>query len=214
MRLILLGPPGAGKGTQAEFIVEKYGIPHISTGDIFRKNIKEGTELGTRAKAFMDKGELVPDSLVVELVADRLSQSDCEAGFLLDGFPRTVFQAQSLDGILGRLGVTLSAVININVNPAVLVSRAVGRRICKNCGATYHVENNKPKVDGVCDKCGGELYQRSDDVAETVENRISVYMNETMPLINYYDAQDKLVNIEGEQNINNVFSDIVDALKG
>ncbi|MDK2867061.1 MAG: adenylate kinase [Clostridiales bacterium] len=214
MRLILLGPPGAGKGTQAEFIVEKYGIPHISTGDIFRKNIKEGTELGTRAKAFMDKGELVPDSLVVELVADRLNQADCEAGFLLDGFPRTVFQAQSLDGILEKLNVTLNAVININVNPSVLVSRAVGRRICKNCGATYHVENNKPKVDGVCDKCGGELYQRSDDVAETVENRISVYMNETMPLINYYDAQNKLVNIEGEQNINDVFSDIVDALKG
>ncbi|MBS7528209.1 adenylate kinase [Fusibacter paucivorans] len=214
MRLILLGPPGAGKGTQAEFIVEKYGIPHISTGDIFRKNIKEGTELGNRAKAFMDKGELVPDSLVVELVADRLNQADCKAGFLLDGFPRTVFQAQSLDGILERLKVTLNAVININVNPKVLVSRAVGRRICKNCGATYHVENNKPKVDGVCDKCGGELYQRSDDVAETVENRISVYMNETMPLINYYDAQDKLVNIEGEQNINDVFSDIVDALKG
>ena len=214
MRLILLGPPGAGKGTQAEYIVEKYGIPHISTGDIFRKNIKEGTELGKRAKAFMDKGELVPDSLVVELVADRLTQEDCKEGFLLDGFPRTVVQAEALDEILVKMSVALNAVVNIIVNPEVLVSRAVGRRICKNCGATYHILNNKPSVEGVCDKCGGELYQRSDDVEETVQNRISVYMNETMPLISYYGAQGKLVDIQGEQNINDVFSDIVDALKG
>lgn len=214
MRLILLGPPGAGKGTQAEYIVEKYGVPHISTGDIFRKNIKEGTELGNRAKAFMDKGELVPDSLVVELVADRLKQDDCKEGFLLDGFPRTVVQAEALDEILEEMSISLNAVVNIIVNPEVLVSRAVGRRICKNCGATYHVENNKPAVEGVCDKCGGELYQRSDDVEETVKNRINVYMNETMPLISYYNAQGKLVDIQGEQNINDVFTDIVDALKG
>lgn len=213
MRLILLGPPGAGKGTQAEFIVEKYGVPHISTGDIFRKNIKEGTELGNRAKAFMDKGELVPDSLVVELVADRLSQADCKTGFLLDGFPRTEFQAQELDKILATLGVDLDAAINIIVNPNVLVARAVGRRICKNCGATYHIVNNKTKVEGVCDKCGGELYQRADDVEETVKNRINVYTNETMPLINYYGGQDKLVDIEGEQDIKKVFTDIVEALK-
>jgi adenylate kinase len=213
MRLILLGPPGAGKGTQAEFIVEKYGIPHISTGDIFRKNIKEGTELGKRAKSFMDKGELVPDSLVVELVGDRLNQEDCKAGFLLDGFPRTEFQAQELDKILGALGIELNAAINIIVNPSVLVARAIGRRICKNCGATYHIENNKPQVEGVCDKCGGELYQRADDVEETVKNRISVYTNETMPLISYYGAQDKLIDIKGEQDIKVVFADIVNALK-
>jgi len=213
MRLILLGPPGAGKGTQAEFIVEKYGIPHISTGDIFRKNIKEGTELGKRAKSFMDKGELVPDSLVVELVGDRLNQEDCKAGFLLDGFPRTEFQAQELDKILGALGIELNAAINIIVNPSVLVARAIGRRICKNCGATYHIENNKPQVEGVCDKCGGELYQRADDVEGTVKNRISVYTNETMPLISYYGAQDKLIDIKGEQDIKVVFADIVNALK-
>ena len=213
MRLILLGPPGAGKGTQAEFIIEKYGIPHISTGDIFRKNIKEGTELGKRAKAFMDKGELVPDSLVVELVEDRLNQDDCKAGFLLDGFPRTEFQAQELDKILSALKIELNAAINIIVNPSVLVARAIGRRICKNCGATYHIENNKPQVEGVCDKCGGELYQRADDVEETVKNRISVYTNETMPLISYYGAQNKLIDVKGEQDIKVVFTDIVNALK-
>jgi len=213
MRLILLGPPGAGKGTQAEFIIEKYGIPHISTGDIFRKNIKEGTELGKRAKSFMDKGELVPDSLVVELVEDRLNQEDCTAGFLLDGFPRTEFQAQELDKILSALKIELNAAINISVNPSVLVARAIGRRICKKCGATYHIENNKPQVEGVCDKCGGELYQRADDVEETVKNRISVYTNETMPLIKYYGTQNKLIDIEGEQDIKAVFTDIVNALK-
>ncbi|MBE0449989.1 MAG: adenylate kinase [Clostridia bacterium] len=214
MRLILLGPPGAGKGTQAEFIIEKYGIPHISTGDIFRKNIKEGTALGTRAKSFMDKGELVPDSLVVEIVEDRLKEADCKEGFLLDGFPRTEVQALELDKVLGKMEVDLNAVINIKVNPEILVSRAIGRRICRNCGATYHIVNNPPKIEGICDKCGGELYQRSDDVEETVKNRINVYVNETSPLIHYYEKRGKLVDIEGEQDIDVVSEDIVNALRG
>lgn len=214
MRLILLGPPGAGKGTQAEFIVDQYTIPHISTGDIFRKNIKEGTELGVRAKTFMDKGELVPDSLVVEIVEARLKESDCKNGFLLDGFPRTEFQAEELDNVLEKMGVGLTAVINIKVNPELLVSRAVGRRICKSCGATYHIINNPPTEEGVCDKCGGELYQRSDDIEETVANRINVYMNETSPLIHYYQERDKLIDINGEQDIAVVSTDIVHALRG
>lgn len=214
MRLILLGPPGAGKGTQAEFIVDQYQIPHISTGDIFRKNIKEGTELGLRAKSFIDQGALVPDSLVVEIVEARLKEADCKSGFLLDGFPRTEFQAEELDAVLEKMGVGLTAVVNIKVNPELLVSRAVGRRICKSCGATYHIINNPSRVEGVCDKCGGELYQRSDDVEETVANRINVYMNETSPLIHYYEVRGKLVNINGEQDIKVVSSDIVNALRG
>lgn len=214
MRLILLGPPGAGKGTQAEFIVDQYQIPHISTGDIFRKNIKEGTELGLRAKSYIDQGALVPDSLVVEIVEARLKEADCHGGFLLDGFPRTVFQAEELDKVLERMGVDLTAVLNIKVDPELLVSRAVGRRICRSCGATYHIHNNPSRVDGVCDKCGGELYQRSDDIEETVANRINVYMNETSPLIHYYEVRGKLVNIDGEQDIKVVSSDIVNVLRG
>lgn len=214
MRLILLGPPGAGKGTQAEFIVDQYQIPHISTGDIFRKNIKEGTELGLRAKSFIDQGALVPDSLVVEIVEARLKEEDCINGFLLDGFPRTEYQAEELDIVLGKMDVALNAVINIIVDPQKLVARAVGRRICKTCGATYHIVNNPSKNEGVCDKCGGELYQRSDDVEDTVANRINVYMNETSPLIHYYEVRDKLVNINGEQDIKIVSEDIVNALRG
>lgn len=208
MRLILLGPPGAGKGTQAANIVSKYDLPHISTGDIFRANIKQGTELGRRAKEYMNKGELVPDSLVVELVEDRLQKDDTQVGFMLDGFPRTIFQAEALDEVLGNMGIALDYVVNIVVDPSVLVERAVGRRICKDCGSTYHIKFNAPSVEGVCDKCSGELYQRSDDNEETVSNRINVYTNETAPLIEYYEKAGKIVAIDGLQEIDKVFSDI------
>lgn len=212
MRLILLGPPGAGKGTQAANIVNKYSLPHISTGDIFRANIKAGTELGKRAKEYMDKGELVPDSLVVELVEDRLSKDDTQVGFMLDGFPRTIYQAEALDEVLQGMGTSLNYVVNIVVDPSVLVERAVGRRICKECGATYHIKFNPSKAEGVCDVCSGELYQRSDDNEETVSNRISVYTNETAPLVDYYEKSGKLVTIDGLQDIDKVFSDIEKAL--
>jgi adenylate kinase len=212
MRVILLGPPGAGKGTQAASIVEKYSIPHISTGDIFRKNIKEGTALGLKAKSFMDSGALVPDSLVVEIVEDRLKEDDCKSGFLLDGFPRTIVQAEELDKVLENMGISLDKVVNIEVDPGVLLDRAVGRRICKSCGATFHIKFNPPKSDGVCDKCSGELYQRSDDNEETVGNRIKVYVDETSPLIEYYTKKGVIANIDGEQDIARVFSDILNAL--
>ena len=212
MRIILLGPPGAGKGTQAAGIVEKYNIPHISTGDIFRKNIKEGTDLGKKAKEYMDQGLLVPDELTVGLVTDRLSQDDCKNGFMLDGFPRNVAQAQQLGQYLNSVDLALDRVINIEVDKDILVGRAVGRRICKSCGATYHVEFNPPKVDGTCDVCGGELYQRADDNEETVSKRIQVYLDETKPLADYYLNEGIIANINGEQSIDKVFADIVDAL--
>lgn len=212
MRIILLGPPGAGKGTQAAGIVEKHNIPHISTGDIFRKNIKEGTELGNKAKSYMDQGMLVPDELTVGLVKDRLLQDDCKDGFLLDGFPRNTFQAEALDKFLDEINSPLNNVINIEVDKNLLVTRAVGRRICKQCSATYHVEFNPPKVAGVCDVCGGELYQRADDNEETVSKRIQVYLDETKPLIEYYSKKGIISTIEGEQSINKVFEDIIAAL--
>ncbi|QXM07331.1 adenylate kinase [Crassaminicella indica] len=212
MRLVLLGPPGAGKGTQASGIVEKFNIPHISTGDIFRKNIKEGTELGKKAKAYIDQGLLVPDELVIAIVEDRLQQEDCKNGFLLDGFPRTVKQAEELDKVLSKMDTSLDKVINVDVDKSILVERAVGRRICKSCGATFHVKFNPPKVDGVCDKCGNELYQRADDTEETVSKRIEVYLNETKPLIDYYEDKKILATIDGQQEISKVFDDIVAAL--
>ena len=212
MRIILLGPPGAGKGTQAAGIVEKYNIPHISTGDIFRKNIKEGTDLGKKAKEYMDQGLLVPDELTVGLVTDRITQDDCKNGFMLDGFPRNVAQAQQLGQYLNSVDLALDRVINIEVDKDILVGRAVGRRICKSCGATYHVEFNPPKVDGTCDVCGGELYQRADDNEETVSKRIQVYLDETKPLADYYSNEGIIANINGEQSIDKVFADIVDAL--
>lgn len=212
MRLILLGPPGAGKGTQASGIVYRYKVPHISTGDIFRKNIKENTELGRKAKEYMDKGLLVPDELVVAIVEDRLKEADASEGFLLDGFPRTENQAQALDVALEKMNTKLDKVINIEVDKSILVGRAVGRRICKNCGATYHIEFNKPKQEGICDLCQGELFQRSDDTEETVSKRIEVYLNETQPLIDYYTKKDILVTIDGQQDINKVLEDIVSAL--
>ncbi len=213
MKLVLLGPPGAGKGTQASGITKKYNLPHISTGDIFRKNISEGTELGKEAKDYMDKGLLVPDKLVVAIVKDRLAESDCRDGFLLDGFPRTVDQADSLDLELKNLDYALDRVINIEVDSDALIERAVGRRICKSCGATYHIKFNKPKEEGICDLCGGELFQRSDDTAETVSNRIEVYLEQTEPLIDYYSKKGIISNINGDQDIDKVFSEIVSALE-
>ena len=212
MKLVILGPPGAGKGTQADFIIKKYNIPHISTGDIFRENIKNNTELGKKAKAYMDKGLLVPDEVVIEIVQDRIVKDDCKDGFLLDGFPRTVAQAVSLDAELDKLGTKLDRVININVDQSILVDRAVGRRICKTCGATYHIKYNPPKVEGICDIDQTPLIQRDDDVKETVETRIQVYFDQTSPLIDYYHAQGLLLDINGDQDIKKVFEDIVQGL--
>lgn len=212
MRLILLGPPGAGKGTQAARICQKYSIPHISTGDIFRKHIKEGTEFGVRAQEYMNKGELVPDDLVLEIAEARLMEEDCKNGFLLDGFPRTEYQAKQLDKFLNERNLDIDKVLDIDVDKDALMTRLIGRRVCRNCGATYHVINMPPEKDGICDVCGGALYQRSDDTAATVENRIEVYKAQTMPLINYYENVGNIAHIDGSTGLENVFSDIVSVL--
>lgn len=212
LRTILLGPPGAGKGTQAVRIVEKYNIPHISTGDIFRDNIKRGTELGKKAQEYMNKGELVPDDLVVDIATTRLLEDDCKNGFLLDGFPRTVYQAEKLDAFLATHGMKLDKVIDIQVGKETLISRLTGRRVCKQCGASYHVVNIPPKKDGVCDTCDGELFQRADDNNETVENRIEVYNSQTMPLVEYYEKGGIIVHLDGEEPLDTVFAKIVDSL--
>lgn len=208
MNVVLLGPPGAGKGTQAARIITEYEIPHISTGDIFRENIKNGTELGTRAQEYMNKGELVPDDLVVEIAIDRLSQEDCQKGFLLDGFPRTVHQAKELDLFLHGKDDKIDHVINISVEKEELIRRLIGRRVCKDCGATYHIDTMKSKVEGICDVCGGPLYQRKDDNKETVENRIDVYEKQTTPLIDYYKKAELLKDIDGSIGLENVLRDI------
>lgn len=212
MNLILLGPPGAGKGTQAARIVEKYNIPHISTGDIFRKNISEGTKLGKKAKEYMDKGELVPDSLVIEIATDRLTDDDCKDGFLLDGFPRTVEQAVALDAFLGERGSRIDHVLDIDVPKEELMTRLIGRRVCKNCGATYHVTNMPPAKEGICDKCGGELMQRADDTESTVENRIEVYNKQTKPLLDYYDKTGNIVHLDGSIGFEKLFAQIAEIL--
>ena len=212
MRLVLLGPPGVGKGTQASAIVGKYNIPHISTGDIFRANIKEGTELGKEAKSYMDKGLLVPDELVVSIVQDRLTKEDCSEGFLLDGFPRTLDQADALDKELTKMGIELNKVVNIEAEKDVLIERAIGRRICKSCGATYHIKFNPPKIDKVCDIDGGELLQRDDDIEETVATRIGVYNEQTQPLIDYYRKKGIILNVDGTRPIKDIFGEIVQSL--
>lgn len=213
MNIILLGPPGAGKGTQAAYIKEFKKVPHISTGDIFRQNIKDGTELGKKAKEYMDKGLLVPDSVVVELIEDRLTWTDAENGFMLDGFPRTIAQAEALDKSLAKTGKTIDAVINIEVDFSVLTERITGRRICRKCGATLHIKFNPPKKDGICDLCGGELYQRDDDKEETVVKRLNEYQEKTQPLIEFYNKKGVLININGQQDIDLVTKDIEKALK-
>lgn len=207
-RLVLLGPPGAGKGTQAVRIAEKYQILHISTGDIFRANVKEGTPLGQKAKEYMDKGLLVPDELVCDLVEDRLSKDDCRNGYLLDGFPRTVFQAQHFDNYLKSNGIALDSVVDIEVDEDILLPRMIGRRVCRNCGKPYHVETMPPKKEGVCDVCGGEVYQRADDCEETVKNRFKVYQDQTSPLIEYYKESGLLAPIDGSKAMDEVFEDI------
>ena len=214
MKIVFMGPPGAGKGTQAEKIIEKYQIPNISTGDMFRKAIKDQTELGMEAKRYMDQGALVPDHVTIGIVKDRLSESDCKSGFLLDGFPRTVDQAKALDEILTSLDSKIDYVINIDVDLDILKERLTGRRICRSCGATYHMVFNPPAVAGVCDKCGGELYQRKDDNEETVGNRLDVYVSQTKPLLDYYSLAGNLVNINGQQSIDLVFAEIQDVLGG
>ncbi len=213
MKLMIMGPPGAGKGTQAERLVKDLDITHISTGDMFRAAIKEGTEMGRKAKEYMDKGQLVPDEVVVGMVKDRLSRPDCVKGFLLDGFPRTVAQADALSKTLDQMGIKLDGVINIEVPRERLMARLTGRRVCRKCGASFHVMFNPPKKEGVCDSCGGELYQRSDDNEETVSNRLDVYEAQTQPLIDYYKARGLLLNINGDQNIDLVLKDVLAALK-
>lgn len=213
MYILLMGPPGAGKGTQAERLIDKYNIPHISTGDMFRAAVSQGTELGKEAKRYMDAGGLVPDVVTIGIVREGLSKPECANGFMLDGFPRTEEQAVALDGILEELGIKLTGVININVPDSELVGRVTGRRICKNCGATFHVSFNPTKVEGVCDKCSGALYQRNDDKEETVKNRLQAYHAQTEPLIEYYKKQGVYTEIDGLQAIDKVFADVVAALE-
>ena len=213
MKIIMLGAPGAGKGTQAKMLAAKYGIPHISTGDIFRANIKEGTELGRKAKEYMDKGALVPDELVVDLVIDRFAQDDAKDGYVLDGFPRTIPQAEALDNALQKNGDSVDFAINVDVPDENIVNRMGGRRACVGCGATYHVKYNAPKVEGICDVCGKELILRDDDKPETVLNRLSVYHEQTQPLIDYYTNKGIERDVDGTKDMNDVFNDIVAILE-
>jgi adenylate kinase len=212
MRIVLLGPPGAGKGTQAKSIADKYCIPHISTGDIFRENIRNMTPLGVEAKKYIDKGLLVPDEVTVAIVRDRIKKDDCVRGFLLDGFPRTVEQADALSSSLKEAGLKIDFVININVEKEELIDRLTGRRVCASCGAGYHVKFIPPAKEGICDKCGGELIQRNDDKIETVASRLEVYERQTAPLIDYYSKRGLLYTVDGKQEIDKVFQDICDIL--
>ncbi len=214
MNIVFLGPPGAGKGTQAKMIAEKYGIPQISTGDMFREHLSKGTELGKKAKEYMDKGALVPDEIVLDMVEERLKQPDCEKGFILDGFPRTVPQAEALDKLLEKLGKKIDYAILIDVPDEELVKRLTGRRTCKKCGMMYHVMFKPPKEEGKCDVCGGELYQRADDNEETVRNRLKVYHEQTEPIIAYYEKKGVLHRIDGMGSIEEIFNRIVQLLGG
>jgi len=209
MKIIMLGAPGAGKGTQAKKIAERYLIPHISTGDIFRANIKHGTELGKKAKAYMDEGALVPDDLVVDLVVDRFKNPDCANGYVLDGFPRTIPQAEALDTALNAIGETIDFAINVEVPDENIINRMSGRRSCIGCGATYHTKYNPPKVEGICDSCGEKLILRDDDQPETVKNRLLVYHDQTQPLIDFYKKKGILAEVDGMKDMDDVFYAIV-----
>ncbi|AVO01553.1 adenylate kinase [Staphylococcus simulans] len=213
MNIILMGLPGAGKGTQASEIVKKFPIPHISTGDMFRKAIKDETELGKEAKSYMDRGELVPDEVTVGIVKERLSEDDAKKGFLLDGFPRTLEQAEALSKIMTELGRKIDAVINIEVPEEELMNRLTGRRVCEVCGTTYHLVFNPPKVDGVCDLDGGKLYQREDDNPETVAKRLEVNVKQSKPILEYYDKEGVLKNVDGSKDIQEVTGSVIDILE-
>ena len=212
MKIIMLGAPGAGKGTQAKQIADKYSIPHISTGDIFRANIKNGTELGKKAKQYMDQGALVPDELTCDLVMDRIQQDDCKNGFVLDGFPRTIPQAEALDAALGKINEKMDYAIDVDVPDENIVNRMSGRRACLNCGATYHLISIPPKVEGICDRCGSEIVLREDDKPETVQKRLKVYHEQSQPLIDYYKNQGILKSVDGTQPMDEVFKAIVTIL--
>ncbi len=212
MRIVLLGPPGAGKGTQADVLTKKLFVPHISTGDMFRAAMSAGTPMGNEAKEYINKGILVPDEITIGIIKDRISHDDCREGFLLDGFPRTLAQAEALDKLMGEMNTTLDAVINISVPDEQLILRLSGRRMCKSCGSIYHQLYNAPQKEGICDNCGSELYQRSDDQEDTVKNRLKVYHEQTAPLIDYYAKKDVLHNINGDQPINAVLADMGEAL--
>ncbi len=212
MKIIMLGAPGAGKGTQAKQIADKYGIPHISTGDIFRANLKAGTELGKKAKEYMDKGLLVPDDLTCDLVMDRIAQDDCKNGFVLDGFPRTIPQAEALDAALGKIHEKMDYAIDVDVPDENIVSRMAGRRACPNCGATYHIVSVPTKVEGICDRCGSQVVLRDDDKPETVKKRLDVYHTQTQPLIEYYQKQGILKSVDGTRPMEEVFGSIVEIL--
>lgn len=213
MNLLIMGPPGAGKGSQAVLIKDYYKIPHISTGDMFRDAINSKTKLGVLAKAYIDKGELVPDSVTIDLVRERLQADDCKNGFLLDGFPRTIAQAEALGKILEELDKKIDKVINLIVDESILILRISGRRVCEDCGATYHIENKKPQNDGICDVCGGKLIHRADDSVETVTNRIKVYLEKTKPLLDYYQEKGLLVNVDGSRVIEETFKKVQEILE-
>lgn len=212
LRLIIFGPPGAGKGTQAKLLSERLGVPHVATGDMLREAVEAGTELGRLAKQYMDRGELVPDEVVVMMVQERLSRPDCREGFILDGFPRTIRQAEALDDLLRKAGTKIDAVINLEVGEEEVVRRISLRRTCKGCGAVYHLIFNPPKRDGLCDRCGGPLYQREDDKEETVRSRLKVYRQQTEPLLEFYRQRGLLININGEGAIERVFNDILKSI--
>ena len=212
MKIVMLGAPGAGKGTQAKMIAEKYGIPHVSTGDIFRANIKNGTELGKEAKQYMDQGKLVPDELTVKILLDRVAQDDCKNGYVLDGFPRTIPQANVLDEALTKLGDRIDYAVNVDVPDDNIINRMGGRRACVACGATYHIVYNAPKTEGICDNCGKELIIRDDDKPETVKNRLKVYHEQTQPLIDFYEGKGVLKSVDGTADMKDVFAAIVEIL--